>query len=165
MKVQIKNYTFDASAKTITFDDYATIDIDSIFWVINVTDSKALYNPINKFLSGSVTGNVLTVDYDTSFMNDTDELQIYYDKIPDPATESKQDDIVENQLSQLMVRIATNSADTSITYVGRAPIGSATSSAVWQITKYDESVSEISKFAGGGAYNQVFSSRESLTYN
>ena len=74
------------------------------------------------------------------------------------------DDIIANQLSQLMVRIATNSSDDSITYVGRAPIGSATSSGVWQITKYDESVSEVSKFAGDGKYNQIFNSRESLSY-
>ena len=80
------------------------------------------------------------------------------------ATEDKQDDIIANQLSQLMVRIATNSSDGSITYVGRAPIGSATSSGVWQITKYDESVSEVSKFAGDGKYNQIFNSRESLSY-
>lgn len=94
MKIQIKNYLFDASARTITFLDYVSIDIDSVLYIIHVTDNRAIYNPMNKNLKGSVLGNVLTLNYDTTTMSDSDELQIYYDKIPDPATEAKQDDII-----------------------------------------------------------------------
>ena len=94
MKTQIKNYSFSASARAITFSDYEAIDIDSVLYVIHVTDNRAIYNPMNKNLKGSVFGNVLTLNYDTTTMSDDDELQIYYDKIPDPATEGKQDDII-----------------------------------------------------------------------
>lgn len=92
MKIQIKNYSFQASQRKITFTDYASIDIDSVLYIIHVTDNRAIYNPMNKNLKGSVFGNVLTLNYDTSLMSDNDELMIYYDKIPDPATEGKQDD-------------------------------------------------------------------------
>jgi len=87
VKIQIKNYIFDASARTITFSDYDAIDIDSVLYIIHVTDNRAIYNPMNKNLKGSVFGNVLTLNYNTTTMSDDDELQIYYDKIPDPATE------------------------------------------------------------------------------
>lgn len=90
MKIQIKNYLFDASARTITFYDYVSIDIDSVLYIIHVTDNRAIYNPMNKNLKGSVFGNVLTLNYDTSTMSDQDELQIYYDSIPDPATATNQ---------------------------------------------------------------------------
>lgn len=73
------------------------------------------------------------------------------------ATEAK-------QISQMMTRIATKSTDSNITYTGMAPINSLTSDAVWKITRYDESVSEISKFAGNGQFNQIWDNRESLSY-
>ena len=91
MQVQVKNYSFSALNKQITFTDYVTIDIDSVLYIIHVTDHRAIYNPLNKNLKGSVSGNTLTLNYDTSLMSDDDELMIYYDKIPDPATEAKQD--------------------------------------------------------------------------
>jgi len=90
MKIQIKNYSFSALNKQITFTDYVTIDIDSILYIIHVTDHRSIYNPLNKNLKGSVSGNILTLNYDTSLMSDDDELMIYYDKIPDPATEETQ---------------------------------------------------------------------------
>jgi len=66
VKIQIKSYIFDASARTITFSDYEAIDIDSVLYVIHVTDNRAIYNPMNKNLKGSVFGNVLTLNYDTT---------------------------------------------------------------------------------------------------
>lgn len=49
-------------------------------------------------------------------------------------------------------------------YVGKAPIGSATSSAVWQVKKIDTASDIIIKWAGSGAFNQVFDNYASLTY-
>lgn len=70
----------------------------------------------------------------------------------------------EKQLTQMMSKIATNSTDSNIVYVGRAVIGSSDSSAVWQIVKYDDSVSEVGLFADTGNYSQIWDNRESLTY-
>jgi hypothetical protein len=56
----------------------------------------------------------------------------------------------------------------NVTYVGKAPVGSATSSAVWQVSKLDESGTPITlgvRYAGTGAFDQIYDNRSSLTYN
>ena len=58
---------------------------------------------------------------------------------------------------------------TNMTYVGKAAIGSATSSSVWQIKRIDESgtpTTLVVKWAGGAAaFDQVWDNRASLTYS
>jgi hypothetical protein len=52
------------------------------------------------------------------------------------------------------------------TYVGRAPIGSDTSQAVWQIKRIDETSGVIILFADGDSnYNNVWDNRASLNYS
>ena len=79
MKLQITNYTFDKTAKTVTFTDYTTIRLDSILLITNVTDNIIIYNFADPLLGGTVATNVLTLTYDTSTMDDSDKLQIFYD--------------------------------------------------------------------------------------
>lgn len=79
MKTQILNYTFNKTAKTVTFTDYTTIRLDSLLLITNVTDNIIIYNFASSLLGGTVSGNVLTLTYDTSAMDDTDKLQIFYD--------------------------------------------------------------------------------------
>lgn len=50
-------------------------------------------------------------------------------------------------------------------YVGKAPIGSATDEAVWQIHKIDETSGVVITWAGGGQFNQIYDNRASLTYS
>jgi hypothetical protein len=83
MKQLITNYTFDASAKTITFGDFASIDLESVLVITNVTDNVLIYNFANPALGGIVGSNVLTLNYDTTSMDDTDSLQIFYDVATD----------------------------------------------------------------------------------
>jgi len=82
-KVRVTNYTFDASAQTITFDDYASISLDGMLIITNVTDGIIIFNFADATKVGSVSTNVLTLDHDTTSMSDTDDLLIYYD---DPAS-------------------------------------------------------------------------------
>lgn len=79
MKLQITSYTFNKTSKTVTFTDYTTIRLDSILLITNVTDNLIIYNFADPLLGGTVSGNVLTLTYDTSAMDDTDKLQIFYD--------------------------------------------------------------------------------------
>jgi len=95
MDTQVISYTFDKSAKTITFTDYATIRLDSIRLVINVEDNIVLYNPAKANTGGSVLNNVLTLDYDTSAMSNTDKLQIIYNNEDLKASQALQQDIVD----------------------------------------------------------------------
>lgn len=88
MDIQIKNYTFDKTAKTVTFTDYVTIRLDSVRIITNVESNIIIYNFAQSGLGGSVLNNVLTLDYDTSSMVNTDKLQIVYNDDEIKATES-----------------------------------------------------------------------------
>lgn len=79
MKKLIKNYTFNAAAKTVTFSDYAAIEHEGILLITNVVDGALLYNFADPALGGTVAGNVLTLEFDTTAMSNTDGLMVYYD--------------------------------------------------------------------------------------
>lgn len=79
MKVQILNYQFNKTAQTVTFTDYSTIRLDSLLLITDVTRNIIVYNFADPLLGGTVINNVLTLTYDTSAMDDTDKLQIFYD--------------------------------------------------------------------------------------
>lgn len=50
-------------------------------------------------------------------------------------------------------------------YIGKASIGSNTSSAVWQIAKLDTTSGLVKTWANGGAsFSNIFDNRTSLTY-
>lgn len=68
---------FDASAQTITFSGLGTLDISQIQSIVNLTDNITIYNPGSSSTGGSLSGNVLTLTYDTTSMSDSDDLQIY----------------------------------------------------------------------------------------
>ena len=109
MKIKIDNYTFNKSAQTITFTDYTTIRLDSLLLITNVTDNIIVYNFASPLLGGTVSGNVLTLTYDTSAMDDTDSLQIFYDD-PEvqPANEELQTSLysLTETLQDLVARLA-----------------------------------------------------------
>lgn len=81
MKTLIKNYTFNAAAKTITFEDFTSIQLKQVLVITNVTDNIIIYN--FAALGGSVLNNVLTLNYNTTSMSNSDELQIFID-VPGP---------------------------------------------------------------------------------
>jgi len=64
--------------------------------------------------------------------------------------------------------LATRIDDTTtanVTYIGKAPIGSATSSDVWQVAKLDTSSGLIKTWADSAGFTQVWDNRTSLTYS
>lgn len=87
MKKLITNYTFDASAQTITFSDYTSILREGILLITNVTDNLIIYNFADPTAGGTVLTNVLTLDYTTTSMDDTDDLQIFYDDATNSLTD------------------------------------------------------------------------------
>jgi len=91
MKRLITAYTFDASAKTISFDDYASINLERVLLITNATDQIIIYNFADTAKGGTVSTNVLTLDHNTTAMDDADKLLIYYDDPAyDAATAAKQ---------------------------------------------------------------------------
>jgi hypothetical protein len=106
MKVLINNYQFNAAAKTITLPSYAGLVAANFLLITNTTADVIIYNFAALTKGGTVSGNVLTLTYDTTAMANSDQLQIYYD---DPAlTASTREeqlvmhDLLENQITILM---------------------------------------------------------------
>ena len=86
MKIKLDNYTFNPVAKTVTFTDYASLDLSDVILITNVTDGTIIFNFASPNLVGSVAANVLTLNYDTSAMSSTDRLAIYLDDSYTPAS-------------------------------------------------------------------------------
>jgi hypothetical protein len=75
------SYTFDKTAKTITFSGLRDdMTLSNILLITNVTANTIIYNFADS-TSGAVSfnNNILTLDYDTSAMANTDVLQIFLD--------------------------------------------------------------------------------------
>jgi len=75
--VEIGSYSFNKTAKTITFKDCGQLTLDNILLITNVTDHLIIYNFADPATTGTMVNNVLTLTYDTSSMSDTDNLQIF----------------------------------------------------------------------------------------
>lgn len=58
-----------------------------------------------------------------------------------------------------------DSTNTGYIYVGEAAVGSATSSAVWRISKVTTGASVVITYAGNAQFNQVWNNRASLVYS
>ena len=79
MKRLIDNYTFNHVTNTVTFNDYVTIDLERILVITDVTRGTIIYVFGSPGMTGSVSGNVLTLSYDATAFADTDKLLIYYE--------------------------------------------------------------------------------------
>lgn len=80
MKQLVSNYTFDKTAKTITFTDFTSgIALERLYLITNTTRNKILYQFNSTSLNATVSGNVLHLTTDTSSMDNQDKLQIIYD--------------------------------------------------------------------------------------
>ena len=88
MKKLVSNYSFNAAAKQITLSDYTSVDLESLLLITNVTDNIIIYNFAGQGKGASIAGNVLTLDFDTSSMFNSDSLQIFIDNNEVGASES-----------------------------------------------------------------------------
>jgi hypothetical protein len=79
MKTKINNYVFNPINKTIVFSDYDSIKLDNVILIVEVTTGTIIYNFAAANLTGAVSGNILTLNYDTTSIANTSNLAIYYD--------------------------------------------------------------------------------------
>jgi len=70
------DYTFDKAAHTITFTQ--PVVLSKIGLINDVTAGIQIFNPGDPTLNGSLTGQVLTLTYNTSALNNADILQVFY---------------------------------------------------------------------------------------
>jgi hypothetical protein len=103
MKKLVSNYSFNAAAKQITLSDYTSVDLESLLLITNVTNNTIVYNFAGQGKGATISGNTLTLDFDTTSMSDTDNLQIFIDDGESPATNSALETI-DLLLTQLLKR-------------------------------------------------------------
>ncbi|MHA2403600.1 MAG: hypothetical protein ACXADH_11465 [Candidatus Kariarchaeaceae archaeon] len=73
------DYSFDASAQTVTV---SRSDVDRVLYIVNSTRNEVIYNPYDDAKLGTLSGNVLTLDFPTNTaMQDGDQLLILYEAI------------------------------------------------------------------------------------
>jgi hypothetical protein len=143
MKILITNYTFNAASKTVTFLGYSRILLDSILIITNVASNTIIYNFAGTGKGGTVSGNVLTLDFDTSAMSNSDPLQIYYeDAAIVPATVQEQQNTEDllyllsvqgNALGKLAEMVDGANIRAAL-QASAAVIGGVTQSGSWTLT-------------------------------
>lgn len=96
MKILYDSYLFDASAQTVVFQGHVSGSLEQrrILSIINVVEGVIIYNLLDPNKGGTIIpdagGDILTLEYDTTSMSDTDELHIAFEDGVYPAS---QDDI------------------------------------------------------------------------
>lgn len=88
MKVLLPDYTFNAAEKKITFNVSDVVSLNRVLIITNVNTNIIIYNFTNPAQGGTILNNVLTLDYDTTSMSDSDTLQIFLDLYGSPSTET-----------------------------------------------------------------------------
>lgn len=113
MKTLISNYTFNKDNKTVTFSDYNSVVLERVLLITNVTTNQIIYLFSDPSMGGSVNGNVLTLDYNTTTMSSSDKLQIFYDSVDTPATDTSAQAMVD--MIGLLKRIAEYTSNLDVT--------------------------------------------------
>lgn len=107
MKTLVQNYTFSASAKQVTLTDYASVNLESLLLVTNVTDNIIIYNFADPLKGGTISGNILTLDYNTTSMSNTDDLQIFIEDGIVAAKDASVQDLI-TAINSLITKIEQN---------------------------------------------------------
>jgi hypothetical protein len=88
----------------VTIVGMPTFGIEQFLTIVNATDQIMIYCFADPSLGGSLSGNTLTLTFDTTAMSATDELQVYMDF---PSTTIKdQAEMHDNYTHILLERIA-----------------------------------------------------------
>ena len=100
------SYAFDKTAKTVTFSGLSdAITLANILLITNVTANTIIYNFADSTKGAvSFNNNILTLDYDTSAMANTDVLQIFLDL---PSNEESLHDLLR-RMNKLLEASATS---------------------------------------------------------
>lgn len=74
--VDIGSYSFNALSGQITFSGVTVTDIEQIKPIVNGERGVVIFNPAEDGKFGTLAGNVLTLEFDTTSQDNTDPLYI-----------------------------------------------------------------------------------------
>lgn len=173
----IGNYAFSPSTKQIILIGVPAIALKQVLIITNVTDNITIFQFNDNTLGGSETNNVITLNYDTTLMATTDELQIYLD-LPDtsPVDDAAQAEAYTHILLERILlalqplanqdisnrqRIVVDAITGNLTLATVTTVGSLTGGTITTITN-PVPVGNIATFAGlSPLYNYIDSARMS----
>ena len=161
------NYTFNPTAKTITFSSLQqSLTLSNILLITNTTANTIIYNFADSTTGAvSFTNNVLTLDYNTTSMNSADVLQIYVDV---PSYEESLHDLLRRmnkllesnavvdlqQRQRLTIDAIRNSATATVDLAGTLPVsGSVTVSGTVNATVSNQLASQYSPASALNPYS------------
>ena len=153
MKILFEDYTFNAATQQITFNTTETITLERLLIITNVTDNLIIYNFADPNLGGTITNNVLTLNYNTTTMSNTDRLQIFIENQLTPASEESLQYLQDQTalLSRMVKLLEPSSRQDS---AGRQQIDMAASSGTM--------VTRIDTYLNGPSGNTTITAAESV---
>lgn len=90
--VDYGSYSFNAASSQVTINlPSGSPKLEGVLLITNVTDNIIIYNFSDAALGGVLSGNVLTLDYSTVAMSNSDRLQVWY-----YAEETPESRLIEN---------------------------------------------------------------------
>jgi hypothetical protein len=151
-------YVFDASAGTVQFSNWAsgTLRKEYIALITNLEDGLIIYSFADPSKGGTITpdagGDILTLEYDTTSMSDTDALRIDFDDTLYPASNQELTDI-SDQLTEISGKLPSTlgqkakAASLAVTLASDQealplPTGAATEA------KQDDAITQLTSIAG-----------------
>jgi hypothetical protein len=108
MKILFENYSFNPTAKTVTLNTTDTVTLEQLLIITNVTTNTIIYNFADPLTGGTISNNVLTLDYNSTGMSGTDKLQIFLDNTLTPASEESIQYL--KKIAQLVAPLSTQDA-------------------------------------------------------
>lgn len=109
MKTVLKNYSFSTTLKTITLTDVATVRLDRLALITDVTTNKILYNFADSTVStATVATNVITLSVLQGGEANSDKLRIDYDTLTSDTGFGDTTTAVQVQASALPTGAATS---------------------------------------------------------
>jgi len=133
MKILFENYNFNAAAKTVTFNTTDVITLEQLLIITNVTTNQIIYNFADPNAGGSISNNVLTLNYNTTTMFDNDVLQIFLDNSLTPASDEMLQSIQDQtELLGRMVKLLEPSARANSLGMQQVDIASSTAAVLGQ---------------------------------
>lgn len=118
MKLLVEDYTFNKTTKQVILTGFTDVPLSRFLVITNVTSNVIIYLFSNPLKGGTVVGNVLTLDFDTTSMNDADKLQIYIDNAESPATAENQG-VLHTLVSYLKKLLIMSRSSSVVDIMGR----------------------------------------------
>jgi len=140
MKILFENYSFNPLAQTVTLNTTDNITLEQLLIITNVTTNTIIYNFADPSTGGTISNNVLTLDYNTTGMSSTDKLQIFLDNTLTPASEESIQYL--KKIAQLVAPLSTQDSAQRQRVIIDAPIANQT------VTVSSTSITNVAAYGG-----------------